>query len=876
MLTQARPLTAFMLGAARASIGRTLAVVVAIAIGVGMGLAIYLINRIALDEFSGAVQFLMGEADFELRGPPTGFDEAAFARVARLPEIAAASPVVDVQARIEAGEAVGKAVGAAAAATATSSAGARPAMLRVLGIDVLRAALLAPGLIPEVADDDGPRRDGDRRSTAALFDAHTIFLSPAALDAFAVKPGDVLPVRVGAELHRLQIAGTLPAAPAGQRIAVMDIGAAQWRFDQLGVIHRIDVKLRQGADPARVRTALAQLLPAGVIIAAPDDAQQRTSNLSRAYRVNLNVLALVALFTGAFLVFSTQALAIVRRRSQFALLRALGASPARITRLLLTEATVIGALGAALGVAFGLAAAAFAIERFGADLGGGYFPGIAPRFSVEPWGTALFFLLGIAATLAGSAAPIIAARREPIAAGLRAQPQALGVARNHRALPVGLALIAVAALLAVLPALGALPIAGYVAIALLLVAGIVLTPIIGRPAFTLLDAALRRADAPIWLQLAASRARAATGLTTLALASVVASFAIMVAMAIMVASFRTAVDRWLVEVLPADLYLRSAARGDTGYLSAEDLAAMLAAPGVARVEPLAASSITLDAQRPALALIARPIDRRQPAARLPLIGAQATAPADAVPIYLSEPAARIYGLAPGARVRLPLGGREVECFVVALWRDYGRQHGAVVIDLDDYRRFVPQARPTDAALWLAPGTRAAEVTAHLARTLPVFDRFEVAEPGAIRAYSLRIFDRSFTVTYLLEAVAVIIGLFGVASTFSAEALARRREFGVQRILGMTRGQIGRQLAAEGALFALLGAAIGGALGLAISVILVHVVNPQSFNWTMPLDLPAGFLAALALALVAAASLTALASARGALAPAAVRAVKDDW
>ncbi len=873
MSTRLSPLTAFVLGNARASIGRSLAVIAAIAIGVGMGLGVYLINRTALDEFTGAVQFLMGEADLELRGPRSGFDEQAFPRVARLPEVAAVSPVVEVNARVE-------------------QPGKDTAMpLRVLGIDVLRVGPLNAGLMPRVetaltgagppAGQTGTESASDRRSTAELFASDAIFMSPAALSAFEVAPGDTLQVRVGAEVKTLRIAGTLPGAADGQRLAVMDIGAAQWQFELLGTLHRIDVKLRQGADPARARAAIQTALPAGVIVATPADSERRTSNLSRAYRVNLNVLALVALFTGAFLVFSTQALAILRRRPQLALLRALGASRGRITRLLLVESLAIGTVGSLLGVALGIAVAALAIARFGADLGGGYFPGIAPRFSVDLSGVLLFFCLGLLATLAGSAAPIIATRGDSIAGGLRAHPQARSqtpqASNPARAAVVsGLLLLPVAAGLAALPAAAALPVAGYLAIAVLLIAGILLTPAIGRQVFRAIEAALRRTDAPVWLQLAASRARAATGMTTLALASVVASFAVMVAMAIMVSSFRDSVDQWLLAVLPADLYLRSAASGDTGYLSAADLALLSAAPGVARVEPLGSSSVSLDARRPAVALIARPIDRDDPGARLPLIGSAMTPPAGAIPVYLSEPVARIYNVSVGQRFTLPLGGQSVDGFVAAIWRDYARQFGAIVIDSSDYRRFVPEMRITDAALWLAPGAVAADVSAHLATTMADFSRFEVAEPGAIRAISLRIFDRSFAITYLLELVAVVIGLFGVASTFSAEALARGREFGVQRCLGMTRGEIGRQLAAEGALFATLGALIGGALGLAISVVLIDVINPQSFNWTMPMYLPAGMLVALATALVAAASITAVVCARGALSIAAVRAVKDDW
>jgi putative ABC transport system permease protein len=150
----------------------------------------------------------------------------------------------------------------------------------------------------------------------------------------------------------------------------------------------------------------------------------------------------------------------------------------------------------------------------GADLGGGYFPGIEPRFVLEPFGVALFFALGIAATLAGSAAPILAARREPIASGLRAFPQALPSRRSRAGVLPGLLLVGLAGVLVVLPAWSALPLAGYLSIALLLVAGMLLTPSIGRRVFQAVEAALRRTDAPAWLQLAASRARAATGSPT--------------------------------------------------------------------------------------------------------------------------------------------------------------------------------------------------------------------------------------------------------------------------------------------------------------------------------------------------------------------------
>jgi len=226
-------------------------------------------------------------------------------------------------------------------------------------------------------------------------------------------------------------------------------------------------------------------------------------------------------------------------------------------------------------------------------------------------------------------------------------------------------------------------------------------------------------------------------------------------------------------------------------------------------------------------------------------------------------------------IRLPIAGRSAEFTVAGVWRDYARQTGAVIVERAVYARLAGDDRVNDAALWLAPDATPGRVRdaieAHFGR-----DRVTIATPGEIRAISLAVFDRTFAVTYALEAVAIAIGLVGLSASFGALALARRREFGVLRHLGMTRRQIGAMLAAEGAIVSTVGLAVGLALGGAISVILVHVVNRQSFRWSMDLHLPAAQLAAFCLAMLALATVTALASARRATAGDTVMAVKEDW
>jgi len=261
----------------------------------------------------------------------------------------------------------------------------------------------------------------------------------------------------------------------------------------------------------------------------------------------------------------------------------------------------------------------------------------------------------------------------------------------------------------------------------------------------------------------------------------------------------------------------------------------------------------------------------------PLLGAaHALKPGDPPAAWVSEVASDLYGWRPGAVIELPLGGRRARFTVAGVWRDYARQQGAVLIERYEYLRHTGDAFADDAALWLAPGADPASVTREIQARVAGATNLEIAGPGEIREVSLRTFDRTFAVTYALEAVAVVIGLFGLSSSFGALVLARRREFGVLRHIGMTRRQIGSMLAAQGLLVSALGLAVGLTLGWVISLVLIHVVNRHSFHWGMELHLPWQLLAEFVAVMLALATVTAVASGRQAMSGEAVRAVREDW
>ncbi len=829
---------------------RTASAVVAVLLGVALAFSVQLINASALSEFAGAVRTVNGQPDLELRAAQGLFDESLFATIANDEAVAVASPVLEL-------------------GTLLALDDGRRVPLRVVGIDALVVAAVAPALLPQ------PAAGADRM---ALLAPATVFLNAAAR---RLATGTTVRLQSGLQLRDAAVAGSVIAG--GPPLAVMDIAATQELFGRLGVLSRIDVRLRSGTDRDAWLRRLQ--LPTGIVAAQPRDAAERIGNLSRAYRVNLTVLALVALFTGGFLVFSVLSLSVARRSQQFALLGVLGLTARQRRSLVLAEAALLGAFGSIAGIAAGTALASLGLKLLGGDLGGGYFPGVAPQLQWSAPAALAYAALGIVAAMAGAWWPAMAAQRMPLAQTLKGLGGAIATGKGHG---LSLLLMAAGGMLALLPPIAGVPLAAYLSVGLLLVGGITALPWLVALLYDRLAPLLAHRLLPL---LAVERARRVRESAAVAVSGVVAALSLAVALTVMVASFRDSVTRWLDVVLPADLYVRtslSSASADTAYFTPEFTQAVARLAGVGRIASQRLRTLLLDRALPPVALIARRID--DPAQTLPLVGKTQAVPPGQVPVYVSEAVVDLYGARPGSAFTqlsqafqpAVLAGKTAPVFFVAgVWRDYVRQTGAVAIDDRIYQELTGDLLANDIQLWLAPGADAASVQRSVRdlaqRQAPGGAALlEFASAGELRATSLRIFDRSFAVTYWLQAVAIGIGLFGIAASFSAQVLARRKEFGLLAHLGLTRRQILAVVAGEGAAWTVIGSLAGLALGLAVAVVLVHVVNPQSFHWTMDLRTPWLRLSLLCLAVVVAGTVTAWLAGRAAAGRDAVLAVKEDW
>ena len=844
--------------------------VLAVALGVALAFSVHLINASALDAFSQALRASTGQPDLEVfreaAGAPVGLAELHTLR--QDPDIALALPVLD-----------------APTLAFGSHDPSQRVNLRLLGVDALQIARIAPDLMPQ------PNAGVDR---LAILAPGQVFVNTNALNALGRGP---IQLQRGQQLLSVQIAGHIAAN--GPPLAVMDIAAAQDLLNQPQGLSKIQIKLHDGANPNAVAERLRQRpdWPADLEVKPPADQSARADALSRAYRVNLTVLALMALFTGAFLVYSVQSLSVTQRHQQYALLGILGLTQRQLQQLVLLETGALAALGSGLGLAAGTGLAALALRLLGGDLGGGYFASTTPPLHWDLGAALLFGSLGLLAAVAGAWWPARQVLQMAPAQALKG----LGSAQ-HSTLPrwTGPCLLLIGAVLALLPPVAGVPIAAYCSMAVGLIGGIATLPLVVG---WLLKRVAPRAARHVLPLLAVERARQTPGSAAMAVSGVVAALSLAVAMTVMVSSFRQSVISWLDQMLPASLYIRLASAASvanaassnsgTAFFAPGFIEAAKRLPGVEQVAPQHTRPLSLAADKPAVTLMARALrDPRTGSVRLPLNQAASEPPTDCIAIYVSEAMVDSYGARyaekwPGLQKAFPgdsAGARS--CFFVAgVWRDYAHQFGSVVLDLDDLRRLQADPPITDLALWLRPET---DVSALIDALRKMADQYTGGRPGDgarlldfgdsqdIRSRTLTIFDRSFAVTYWMQAVAIGIGLFGVATSFSAQVLARRKEFGLLVHLGLTSRQIVRLLATEAALWTLLGSLAGVGLGLAVAEVLVRVVNPQSFHWTMDLHIPGWRLLALAVAVIVAGTATAWFAGRNAAGRDVVRAVKQDW
>jgi putative ABC transport system permease protein len=218
-------------------------------------------------------------------------------------------------------------------------------------------------------------------------------------------------------------------------------------------------------------------------------------------------------------------------------------------------------------------------------------------------------------------------------------------------------------------------------------------------------------------------------------------------------------------------------------------------------------------------------------------------------VIVSEPFAMRYGKRAGDMLEIPtpLGVKPFR--IAAIYYDYASDRGVVVMDRPIFRKYFGDLPPSGVAAYLKPGADPETVRAEMLDMLDEGHRAFIYSNRTLRGEILNVFDSTFAITYALEVIAIVVAMLGVAGTLLTLVLERRRELSLLRLAGADRRQVRRMVVIEAALIGGVSQAIGLTVGFALSMILIYVINVQSFGWTIQFHVPVAFLVQASIAVV---------------------------
>ncbi|HEX9671635.1 MAG TPA: FtsX-like permease family protein [Thermoanaerobaculia bacterium] len=813
--------------------------VLGVALGVAVVVAIDLANASAQRAFTLSTEAVVGRATHQVTGGPGGLPEAAYRRLVLAAGVDDAAPVVEDWVTVE------RPAVAGAQDAAGKAALDPPRVLHLLGVDPFAEAPFRPYLAPGAAGTD---------VAAFLTRPGAAVLAAGTAHELGVAQGGSVTILAAGHRRRVELVGVLEPedATAGRALAdllLVDVATAQELLGRVGRLDRIDLRLPDGTAGAALLARVRRALPPGASVVPAAARAARTEEMTRAFRVNLTALSLLALICGVFLIYNAMTFSVVQRRALLGTLRALGVTRGEVFALVLSEALLVGLVGSLLGLAAGVLLGRGLVGLVTQTINDLYFVLAVRELAVPPAVLVKGAVLGTAATLVAALAPAREATAAPPRAVLiRSSLESAARRALPRAAALGFALLALGALLLALPGTLLLSFAGlfglFLGAALLTPGATVLLMHLLRPAAGALFGLLGR--------MAAGGVVAALSRTGVAVAALVVAVSVAVGVGTMIDSFRGTVRRWLDASLGADLYVGAAGRPGTPLDPA--LAARAAAlPGVERVDAIRQAEVPSERGRlRVLAVDVGARGRRSFELRQGRPAEAWRAVAAGRGVLISEPLASRWHLGVGSRLKVssPVGERTL--VVAGVFYDYASEQGTALMTLPHYRRLWGDPLLSGFSLHLAPGADAAAVERGLRRTAGADRPLAINPNRELKRRSLEIFDRTFRITAVLRLLAGLVAFIGVLSALMALQLERARELAVLRANGLTRGQLWRLVTAQTGLLGLAAGLLSLPLGLALAAVMVHVVNRRSFGWTVRLDLaPEVFLQPLALTLGAA-------------------------
>jgi putative ABC transport system permease protein len=786
-----------------------------IVLGVAVFVGMHTANRSVFFAFERTVDRIAGATELQVSAGETGFPEDVLERVQGLPEVRVAVPVIE----------------------AVAGTGRGQGNVLVLGIDMTG---------------DRSLRDYDLESgEEAIIDDPLVFLA---------QPDSIMVTREFASRNDLDVddrvtlqtphgeraftvrgvmRGDGLASAFGGNLAVMDIYAAQAMFGRGRTFDRIDLALADGVSIERGRAALRALLGGGFEVEQPGARAEQFQAMLSVYSMTSTISSLFALFIGMFIIYNAFAIAVTERRSEIGILRALGASRARIRALFLSESALAGLAGSLGGVALGAVMARSMAGYVGGMLEGIY--GIAERaeeVSADPWLIAGAVGIGILTSMVAAWIPARnAARVDPVHALQKGRYQVLSAGENRvrRMLALVLASVSVAVLVA-----GRAGSFFYAAYALAIVAALLLTP----------SAAMwvARGIRPIlrWLRpvegaLAADSLLQAPRRTSGTAAALMLAVAQVIGLGGVSQSSYSSIVDWIDTALNPDIFVAGSSNlsDRTFRFPVEVSDRVRAVPGVEELQRVRSFRVQYRGS-PVLvvAVELESIGRR--ALKEAIAGNRGTMFAEAAAgrgLIVSENFAELQNVSLGSDVALAAPFGTLEGRVIGIIEDWSDQQGTIFVDRATLARYWHDDTANVLRVYVADGASIAAVRAGILDAVGAGRRLVVMTNQDVRRYILELTGQWLTLTYVQILVAVLVAVLGIVNTLTVSIMDRRRELGVLQAVGALRGQVRRTIWMEAMATGIVGTVLGLALGAVNLYYVLQVTARDLSGMRLPYEFP---------------------------------------
>lgn len=828
---------------ARLAWKQTLTLILILSLGVATYLSIRMAARAAATGFSDFTETLTGQTDATVTAPAGAMQESQLRALRRAlgNEPAHIVPVLESTAAFPNLQEYGGPV------------------IQLLGLDLIGIR----NLQSNTEWDFGPGGEQTEESAfwGALRGNQSVFISEELATEFDLEKGATVTLLVNDRLKTVSVQGILPpqkSNPLG-RLMVMDLPTLQTLTERTGQIDRVEIIVPQGTTykerSERVREKLLSGAEAGGwVVREPMTRREQGERLTQAFRLNLQILALIALLTGLYLIAQAMDAAVVRRRQEIAILRSLGVTPKAIQKLWLVESLILGLVGSVAGIALGAAMAQVTVKAVSTTINALYRATAVESVTLTTADVMIGFGLGILGSLIAGIIPAKDAAATLPAQSLAAGNQNFGSRfLHHPRLGLALLVTGTACLLAgpvELEGGARFPLFGYAAAFLWLLGGSLLLgtlfPLIGKATGVLRHRSATSLYAGSRLARAGSRHR-------LAAAGMLVAISMAGAMSLLVGSFEKTMVDWINVRFQADIYLSSAgmqSASSQNYISPKTWKEIASRPEIEAADPfhvvpisikgmdtfLAGSDLSLLGNRQKVLWLEQPLDESVTPQETDTVG------------YINESFSYRFGVSPGETIAIPTPGGPRSVFIRGMQADYGNERGLIWVNRAQLSEWFATDFITNLTLFVKPEYVAEDVVNQLKASYP---ELQIRGNQALREIALGIFRQTFALTHALKLIALAVALAGLALGLISILRESLPEMQTLRRMGFTQRELAKATALEGLGISLAGLLSGLALSAALGWLLIYVINRQSFGWTLQIAMPWADLLLLSISIIAA-------------------------